>query len=128
MQDHPAAHELLDAVAEYLLSELRPDVPSEQRFKVLVAANLCAVVARELRAGEAPSIADARLFSALAGGDDALPAPGRAAAEAERRAQELVTLIRAGEADQRLPELLEALSEHVARKLEVARPGYTEPR
>ncbi|MDX6637118.1 MAG: hypothetical protein QOJ01_629, partial [Solirubrobacterales bacterium] len=79
-------------------------------------------------AGEAPSVADARLFSALAGGAEALPAPGEADAEAERRAQELVTLIRAGEADQRLPELLDALSEHVARKLEVSRPGYTEPR
>jgi hypothetical protein len=128
MQDHPAAHELLDAVAEYLVAELRPDVPSEQRFKVLVAANLCAVVARELRAGEAPSVADAELFNALAGGGEGPPAPGEADAEAERRAQELVKIIRAGEADQRLPELLEALSEHVARKLEVSRPGYTEPR
>ena len=51
MQDRPTAPELLESVAEYLFGELRPEVPREQRFKVLVAANVCAVVAREIRAG-----------------------------------------------------------------------------
>ena len=54
MQDRPTAAELLDSVAEYLFAELRPEVPREQRFKVLVAANVCAVVAREIGAGEEP--------------------------------------------------------------------------
>ena len=49
-QDRPDAAELLESVAEYLFAELRPEVPSGQRFRVLVAANVCAVVARELRA------------------------------------------------------------------------------
>ena len=40
MQDRPTAAELLDSVAEYLFAELRPEVPNEQRFKVLVAANV----------------------------------------------------------------------------------------
>ena len=39
MQDPPTAPELLDSLAEYLFGELRPTVPAEQRFKVLVAAN-----------------------------------------------------------------------------------------
>ena len=52
MQDRPTAAELLDSVAEYLFAELRPEVPREHRFKVLVAANVCSVVAREIRAGD----------------------------------------------------------------------------
>ena len=75
MQDRPTAPELLDSVAEYLFGELRPEVPREQRFKVLVAANVCAVVAREIRAGEEPDEADLALFSELLG------------EEAERRAR-----------------------------------------
>ena len=67
MQDRPTAPELLDSVAEYLFAELRPEVPREQRFKVLVAANVCAVVAREIRAGEAPDQADLALFNDLLG-------------------------------------------------------------
>ncbi|HKH40900.1 MAG TPA: DUF6285 domain-containing protein, partial [Solirubrobacterales bacterium] len=62
MQDRPDAADLLDSVAEYLFAELRPEVPREQRFKVLVAANLCAVVAREIRAGEEPEQEDLTLF------------------------------------------------------------------
>ena len=72
-QDRPEAPELLEAVAEYLFAELRPEVPSEQRFRVLVAANVCAVVARELRAGDAPTIADDELFTELLGGEGGAP-------------------------------------------------------
>ena len=74
MQDRPTAPELLDSVAEYLVAELRPEVPREQRFKVLVAANVCTVVARESRAGEEPaaSVADRR-----AGATVLAPASGR---------------------------------------------------
>jgi hypothetical protein len=111
-QDRPDAAELLDAVAGYLFSELRPEVPREQRFKVLVAANVCAVVAREIRAGEGPALADAEMFAELLGG-----AGG---------AGELAGRIRSGEFDERLDELAPKLAEHVRRKLEVARPGYVE--
>ena len=68
-QDRPDAPELLDSVAEYLFAELRPEVPREQRFKVLVAANVCAVVARELRAGDQPDREDLALFAELLGED-----------------------------------------------------------
>ena len=117
MQDHPTAPELLDAVAEYLFAELRPDVPAEQRFKVLVAANVCAVVARELRAGQEPSEADLELFQGLLGDE---------AENAEAAAATLSARIRQGDYDDRLPELLGALRAHVGRKLDVSRPGYQE--
>ena len=66
-QDRPERAELLDAVAEYLFAEVRPAVPREQRFQVLVAANVCAVVARELRAGDEPLREDLAMFRDLLG-------------------------------------------------------------
>jgi hypothetical protein len=117
MQDRPTAPELLDSVAEYLFAELRPEVPREQRFKVLVAANVCAVVAREIRAGEESDRRDLALFSELLGKDvDDVRA---AAAELARR-------LRAGELDDRIEELAPRLEEHVGRKLEIGRPGYAD--
>jgi hypothetical protein len=109
-QDRPDAPELLEAVAEYLFAELRPEVSREQRFRVLVAANVCAVVARELRVGDSHAGEDAKLFAELLGG------------EGDRA--ELARRIRAGEFDDRIEELTPKLAEHVRRKLEVARPGY----
>ena len=64
-QDRPDAAELLDAVAEFLFTEVREWVPREQRFQVLVAANLCAVLARELRAGDEPLREDLALLREL---------------------------------------------------------------
>jgi hypothetical protein len=117
MQDRPTAAELLDAVAEYLFAELRPEVPREHRFKVLVAANVCAVVAREIRAGDEPDDRDLELFNELLG--EEVGDVRAAAAELSRR-------LRSGELDDRIDELAPRLEEHVRRKLEIARPGYEE--
>jgi hypothetical protein len=126
-QDRPDAAELLDAVAEYLFGELRPEVPREQRFKVLVAANVCAVVAREIRAGEGPTREDLALFRELLGEEGKPPGdPEALAAETRQTAEELARRLRAGELDDRLDELAPRLAEHVRRKLEIARPGYSE--
>jgi hypothetical protein len=117
MQDRPTAAELLDSVAEYLFSEVRPEVPQEQRFKVLVAANVCAVVAREIRAGEEPDQADLALFEELL---------GKEVADVHAAAAELSERIRSGELDDRIEELAPRLEQHVQRKLDIARPGYAE--
>lgn len=117
MQDRPTAPELLESVAEYLFGELRPEVPSEQRFKVLVAANVCAVVAREIRAGDEPDRADLELFNELL---------GEPAGDVHAAAAELSRRLRSGELDDRIDELAPRLEEHVRRKLEIARPGYDE--
>ncbi len=116
MQDRPTAPELLDAMAAQLFGEVREWVPRERRFQILVLANLCAVIARELRAGEGPSHADTRLFCDLLGEEGG--ADPRAAAEL------LARRIRAGELDDDLDGTIARLREHVARKLEIARPGY----
>ena len=121
-QDRPDAPDLLDAVAEFLISEVRQSVPPEQRFQVLVAANLCAVVARERRAGAEPLLDDLLLFSSLldqqlSTADDLDKAVREAEAELARR-------LRAGEMDERLEEVASALRRHVAGNLAIARPGY----
>lgn len=54
MQDRPDKAALLDAVARFLLSELRPHVADPAlNFRVLIAANLASVVAKETRLEEA---------------------------------------------------------------------------
>jgi hypothetical protein len=124
MQDRPTAPELLEALAEYLYAELRPHVPPEQRFKTLVAANVCAVIAREIRAGADPSLADVALFRSILGVEAPAPAAHRADSEAHEAARELALLIRRGDLDAGIEDVAARLREHVRRKLDIARPGY----
>jgi hypothetical protein len=125
MQDRPTAPELLDAMAAKLFAEVREWVPRERRFQVLVLANLCAVIARELRAGAEPSLADVRLFRELLARPVEPHVPTHEAdAAARATAFELAAAIRLGELDERLDPALDRLREHVRRKLDVARPGY----
>ena len=100
MQDRPDAPELLVAVAQYLFEDLLPEVPREQRFGVRVAANCCAIAAREWEAD--------------------VGRPDRT----EQR--ELAAAIRAGDWDERLAEAAAQLREGVAAKLAVAHPGWTD--
>jgi hypothetical protein len=132
MQDLPEAPELLDAVAAYLLAELRPSAPREQRFRVLVAANVCALVARELRIGDRPSREDLASFRLILdskrreSAPAALPDQDDPEAEARAAAAELAGRIRAGLLDDRLEQTITLLRDHVRRKLEIARPGYAD--
>jgi uncharacterized protein DUF6285 len=127
-QDRPEAPELLEAVAEFLFGDVREWAPPEKRFQVLVAANLCAVLARELRAGDEPLEEDLALFYELLGEEHApTDLSGEELREAVRAAEtELSRRLRAGELDERLSELTDRLRDHVRRKLEVARPGYAD--
>jgi hypothetical protein len=126
MQDRPTAPELLDAMAAKLFGDVREWVPRERRFQVLVLANLCAVIARELRAGAEPTLEDVRLFQDLLGEGGPEPPPERADAVARELAAELAAAIRRGALDDSLTEVVSDLREHVRRKLEVARPGYAD--
>lgn len=127
MQDRPTAPELLDALAAMLFNEVREWVPRERRFQVLVAANVCAVVARELRAGAEPTLADVALFRELLGAEPGEVTAESAGEEARAAAAELAEVIRAGELDDSIDATAARLRAHVRRKLEVARPGYWEP-
>src|SRR5687768_10323296 len=99
-QDRPDAVELLEAVAEFLFADVRDWAPREKRFQVLVAANVCAVVARELRAGEEPLREDLALFRELLGEQATEPpADDELANEVGKARKELARKIRSGELD-----------------------------
>jgi len=124
-QDRPDRAELLEAVAEFLLGEVRGSVPREQRFQVLVAANICAVVAREIRAGPEPLFLDLLLFNALLDRD--VPEVDNLDRDVRGSQAELAQQLRSGALDDRLDEVAAGLREHVRRQLAVARPGYDDP-
>jgi Domain of unknown function (DUF6285) len=125
MQDRPDAPQLLEAVGEFLFADVREWAPPEKRFVALVAANVCAIVARELRAGEQPTLADVALFRELMEAPGPEPGPGEAESEAREAAAELAWLIRQGKLDGELEATAERLRDHVRRKLDVARPDYS---
>lgn len=53
MQDKPSADELLEALAEFLDSEVVPAFEGRKRFHAIVAANVARITAREFRLGPA---------------------------------------------------------------------------
>jgi hypothetical protein len=115
MQDRPDAEELGAALARFLLEQVRPAVPRELRFQLLVAANTAAILAREAAVGDAQVAEErARLARLL----PALPDDARAAQ------RELASAIRAGALDDRWDEAVAVLRESVRAKLAVAHPGY----
>jgi hypothetical protein len=115
VQDRPDAQELAAAVAQFLLETVRPAVPSELRFQVLIAANACAILSREAAAGDQPAADELARLRALVG-------PETADVPTARR--ELAAAIRAGELDERWEEAVAVLRQSVRAKLEVAHPGY----
>ena len=114
MQDRPDAEELGAALARFLLEQVRPAVPRELRFQLLVAANSAAILAREAAVGDAPGTERARLARLM----PELPDEARAA----RR--ELAIAIRSGALDDRWVQAVAVLRESVRAKLAVAHPGY----
>lgn len=117
MQDRPHAHELAAAVAAFLFEDLRPAVPRELRFGVLVAANACAILARETAAGGAPAREERDRLARLLGSDQQDAAGARAA---------LARAIRDGGLDDRWDETVAVVRDSVRAKLGVAHPGYDE--
>jgi hypothetical protein len=131
MQDQPDAHELLTAVAAFLEQEILPTLADPRlRFRGLIAANVLAVVARELAAGDAPLRAEWAQLAALLGRPADTPPPGDAELRAAVTAlnQELCARIRAGEAD--AGPWAAAVVAHteaiVIAKLQIANPRYLE--
>ncbi len=102
MQDRPNADELAEAVGEFLRSEVAPAMADPRlRFRVLIAANLMAILTRELQAGDEPARQEWRELAALLGAPGEPPATGaELRAEAEQMARQLCARIRRGDADE----------------------------
>lgn len=115
MQDRPDAEELGAALAQFLAEQVRPAVPRDLRFQVLVAANAAAILAREAAVGDAAAVDERARIARLLGEP---PDEVRAAQH------ELARAVRAGGLDDRWDEVVAVLRESVRAKLEVAHPGY----
>lgn len=97
MSDRPTAAELVEAVSEFLSTEVLPAAADHRlKFRTLVALNALAIASRELDASD----------NLLLGTE-------------ERR--ELAERIRAGDVDDTM---LPLLKEHVADKLRISNPAY----
>jgi hypothetical protein len=99
MHDRPTALELIEAVTEFLSTEVLPAAADHRlKFRTLVALNALGIAYRELKAGNTLLLA-------------------------QEEVTELARRIRGGDVpDDALP----LLKEHVAAKLRVSNPGYLE--
>jgi hypothetical protein len=104
----PTAAELVEAVREWLETDVAPAVEGRLRFHTRVAVNVLATVARELELGPAQEQAHRERLASLG-------------VTTER---ELADAVRAGELDDRTDELIEVLRATVTDRLRVANPRY----
>jgi hypothetical protein len=128
MQDRPNADELAAAVGEFLRSEVAPSISDPRlRFRVLIAANLMAILTRELQAGDEPAREEWRALAALLGTPGEPPASGAALrVEADQMARQLCARIRRGDADEGswAEAALAHAEEALARRLQIANPRF----
>jgi hypothetical protein len=96
MTDRPTAPELLEAVTEFLSSEILPTLADHRlKFRTLVALNALGIACREIES----------------------PSEGRTQDELHNLAER----IRSGDVRE---DDLTVLKEHVANKLRISNPGY----
>jgi aminoglycoside phosphotransferase (APT) family kinase protein len=108
--DVPSAVELLDAVRGYLETDVMAATEGRVRFHARVAANVVAMVGRQIATTPAMAEAHAARLAHLG-----------VASEAE-----LGAAIRSGRFDDRFDEVTDLVRATVADKLAVANPGYAE--
>jgi hypothetical protein len=108
LHDAPSAVELLDAVGEFLRSDVMAGTDGRLRFHARVAANVVAMVGRQLAIGPRQESEYALLLGHLGMADD----------------DQLAGAIRAGDLDEGMDEVRAVVAASVAAKLAVAHPGY----
>ncbi len=128
MNDRPTAAELVAAARHCLERELLPAVTDARlRYQGLVAANVLAIVERELAVGEEHLTREWQWLAEVLGWREPLPSSAAALAEAVREGNvRLCERIRSGDFDppERFRELAGQLRRVVERKLQVANPRY----
>jgi hypothetical protein len=125
VQDRPTARELLEAVRLFLEDDVVPALDGPARFHARVAANVLAIVGRELRDEEPALVAEWTRLATLLGraGDPPHRLEALRAAVAELT-EELCARIRRGDADAApfREAVRAAVTASVAEKLAVANP------
>ena len=120
MPDRPDALELIEAVTEFLSSEVLPAADDHRlKFRTLVALNALAIARRELEASDNLSLSQEEV-SELAPGE--LEASDNLSLS-QGEVTELARRIRAGDPPDGA---LRLLKEHVAAKLRISNPAYLE--
>ena len=117
-QDRPTAQELIEAVREFIERDVMAALDGQQAFHARVAANVLAMVERELAMGPASDAAELVRLEALL---------GRAGTLAALNA-ELARQIRDGALDLRHSEVLEHLRRTSRDKLAITNPRYMQGR
>jgi hypothetical protein len=125
VNDRPTGVELLRAVERFLEQEVVPQLEGPRRYHARVAANVVAIVAREIETEEAQLQAEWERLGALLQLHEPRP-PARAGLRdaVGARTQALAERIRRGDADAGTwrAELIAHLRRTVADKLAVSRP------
>jgi Domain of unknown function (DUF6285) len=125
VNDAPSAEELLRAVERFLERDVVPRLEGVPKFHARVAANVVAMVAREIETADAHEHGEWQRLGALLESDAPCP-PDRGLRRASllERNDELARRIRAGlaDADPWRAEVLAHLKRTVDDKLAVARP------
>ena len=106
--DVPSTAELVEAVREWLQSDVMAATDGRLHYHTRVAINVLSIVERELALGVAQEEAHLDRLRSLGVADDA----------------ELASAIRSGELDDRLAEVRSLVWESVRDKLAVANPKY----
>ena len=125
MNDRPDAVELLNAVRDFLEGEVVPRLSGRERYHTRVAANVVAIVAREIETEEDHLRSEWQRLGALFNDEDAAPTlRAELRDDVRARSELLVESIRAGNADggEFRAAVVDHLRQTVAAKLEVARP------
>ena len=105
---YPTSAQLAEAVEGFLREEVMPALEGRLHFQALVAANVMAILGRELTEGPALTNVHAERLATLGVTDDAA----------------LVTAIRSGDMDGRMGELLTTLRPSVEAALAIANPKH----
>ncbi len=106
--DVPSTGELVEAVREWLQSDVLAATDGRLQYHTRVAINVLSIVERELALGAAHETAHLDRLRSLGVADDAA----------------LAAAIRSGELDDRLPEVRALVWQSVRDKLAVANPRY----
>ena len=127
MQDRPGATELLEAVRAFLEEEVVPALDGPRQFHARVAANVLAIVRRELAGEEASLLAEWRRLAGLLGrASEPLPRLEALRAAVRDGTAALAERIRRGDAD--AGPFRDAVHAHVRAtvedKLRVANPRF----
>jgi hypothetical protein len=129
MFDHPTAAELIAAARIQLEQQVIPSIAEPRlRFQTLVAANVLAIVERELAAGQAHLAAAWQRAAKLQGDTADQPAADALHAAVAAQARQLCDDIRAGAYDDqaRRQALLAHLRRTAEEELLVANPRFLE--